>query len=209
MNPLQRHVAGATVQHHGPFNEIEVPVNSDPLSAEIRDKWVRPLYFGLRHKGATEFIVEHLSEANFDLVETLLCHFDWRSRATGGYLAALLNLKQSEEHIGRLLLRSDVCYAGFGYCVAIATFNTPAGVNFLNQYLDYYLKRPELFFDQNHAMAALKYLDEINGTENLTLHKANWNDFVIGKQNWDLEKSIQGFREYMALLLETRNRCKK
>lgn len=207
MTPLQMHVAGATVQHLGPFNEIVVPTNDEPLSAELRDKWVRPLYFGLRHDGAAEFIESHLKEANLELAKTLLCHFDWRSRKTGAHIAALLDLKELEEQIGRLLLRSDVCYAGFGYCVAIAAFNTSVGIQYLNRYLDYYLKTPELFFDQNHVMAALKYLDEVNGTKYFDLHLENWNYFIIGKQNWDIERSIRGFKEYMELFIKTKNRC--
>ncbi|WMW81108.1 DUF6000 family protein [Undibacterium cyanobacteriorum] len=207
MTPLQMHVAGATVQHLGPFGEIVVPTNTSPLSPEIRDKWVRPLYFGLRHDRAAAFVEKNLGEADLELVKVLLSHFDWRSRKTGAHLAAFLGLSDFEDQIGRLLLRSDVCYAGFGYCVAIAEFNTPIGVQYLNRYLDYYLKKPELFFDQNNVMAALKYLDEVNGTKFFDLHLGNWNDFVVGKQNWDLERSIDGFKEYVALFKDIKKRC--
>ncbi|MES2071497.1 MAG: DUF6000 family protein [Pseudomonadota bacterium] len=202
MNPILLHTAGATVQHKSPFSDLEVPVSIEPLPIDIRENWVRPLYFGLRHDHIKTFLEEHLFAANADLVRMLLTQFDWRSRTTGAHLAALLSLREFESQIGNLLLRSDVCYAGFGYCLAIASFNTTEGVEFLRKYLRYYLNRPELFFDQNIVMGALAYLDELNGTEYIKDHMQDWHTFVDGKQGWDLEKSIENFKQSMDMLLK-------
>lgn len=38
------HVAGATVRHRNPFENIEVPRNDDELSDEYIEKWVVPFY---------------------------------------------------------------------------------------------------------------------------------------------------------------------
>ena len=58
------------------------------------------------------------------MVTTLLAYFDWRPRRVGARLAALREMTGFDDHIGRLLVRSDVCYAGKGYCLALARFNT-------------------------------------------------------------------------------------
>ena len=152
MNPLELHVAGATVRHQGPFSELEVPVSSGPLPAEVRAQWVRPLYFGLQKPHVPGFLAANLSLVDDQLIDQLLTHFDWRSRVAGALLVALQRREAFADRIGRLFLRSDVCYAGATYCLALATFNTPSSIQVLKCYLDYYLERKDLWFDQNSAM---------------------------------------------------------
>jgi hypothetical protein len=53
-------------------------------------------------------------EIDEGLIVTLLSQFDWRPRITGAYFAAVKKLASLDDHIGNLLLRSDVCYAGHG-----------------------------------------------------------------------------------------------
>ncbi len=200
MNPLQLHVAGATVRHESPFAALEVPVSYELLPIEIREAWVRPLYFGLRRPHVEAFLASHLREVSDELVLQLLTHFDWRSRATGAYLAALGERTSFTEHIGRLLLRSDVCYAGAAYCEALASFNLPQGISLLERYLSYYLSRTELWFDQRHAMGALAYLDKKNNTATLSQYLPQWYDFVANKSGWDLEHAVAFFEECMEVL---------
>ena len=200
MNPLQLHTAGATVRHESPFAELEVPVIYEPLAAEIRETWVRPLYFGLGRPHIKEFLASHLPLASDELVCQLLTHFDWRSRVTGAYLAALGERASFSEHIGRLLLRSDVCYAGAAYCSALAAFDQPQGISFLEQYLSYYLGRPELWFDQHHAIGALAYLDKKNNTNKLSQYLPQWHAFVANKSGWSLENAVASFAEGMEVL---------
>ena len=89
MNPVELHVAGATVQHRSPFSEIEVPTRKEFPPVEIREKWVRPLYFGLDKEHVDDFLEKHLSEADPELIGELLTYFEWRTRTTGALLAAL------------------------------------------------------------------------------------------------------------------------
>jgi hypothetical protein len=134
---LELHVAGATVQHEGPFSEIYVPVSYE-LSSRLVNTWVKPLYFGLEQEGVEIFLKQHLNEVDADVVDALLTQFNWRCRIAGAYLIALKKLGEYEIWIGKLLLRSDVCFAGKGYCLAIATLNTNLGVEYLQKYLAYY-----------------------------------------------------------------------
>ncbi len=204
MNELQLHIAGATVRHRSPFEEISVRTDAQPLPTEVRERWVRPLYFGLRKPGAIDFINTNLGDADDQLIDQLLGQFDWRPRTVGALLAALLNRHPFTNHIGALLLRSDVCYAGHAYCIALASFKSPESISFLNRYLEYYLTRPELFFDQIHAMSALAWIDSELHTSYLNDHIPAWERFVEGKSAWNLEKSCNVFSETMAIVSKIR-----
>lgn len=200
MNLIQLHTAGATVRHSSPFSDIAVPMSREPLSAEIRDEWVRPLYFGMRQPHVRSFLASHISLVSDDLVSQLLTHFDWRTRVSAAYLAAVTGRANFRNWIGKLLLRSDVCYAGTAYCVALAEFDDDESVDVLRQYLNYYLERKELWFDQGDAMAALVYLDTVRHTDVASAYKDRWSLFVSDKPNWNLEKKIIDFAENMTLL---------
>ncbi|HEY0557070.1 MAG TPA: DUF6000 family protein [Thermoanaerobaculia bacterium] len=197
MNRVQLHVAGATVRHQSPFSDLEVPVIYGPPPAEIIETWVRPLYFGLRQPQVEAFLATHLPRVGDELIHQLLSHFDWRPRSCGAYLAALTHRTAFADHLGRLLVRSDVCFAGKAYALALAALDEPAGNAYLEEYLDYYLQRIDLWFDQGEVMAALAYLDKKNGTDRLSRYLPLWHAFVADKKSWELGKSIAFFEENM------------
>ena len=62
--------------------------------------------------------------------------------------------------------------------MTLAIFNTKQVIDTFNQYLQYYLNRPQLHFDQGTVITALKYLDEVNGTDHHTKHLQNWINFL-------------------------------
>lgn len=113
------------------------------------------------------------------------------------------NLNEFEEIIGNHLLKSEVCYSGSGYCLALATFGTENSKNFLKKYLDYYLTRKDLWFDQGDALSALFWMDE-NEAEK---YEIIWQDFVADKPHWNLEKSKERFAESMKILDEIRKKA--
>lgn len=133
-----------------------------------------------------------------DIVLRLLAEPDWRPRQVAAYLIALKRLPDFDDVIGRLLLRSDVCIAGRAYCLALTESNTPAARGYLQRYLDYYLTRPELRFDQDQAMAAIALLDQINKTDMLPEYRDRWNAFVADKPSLNLQRSIERFRSELA-----------
>ena len=106
MNLLDRHVAGATVSHISPFAELHVAVNDQMLPVDVRETWVRPLYFGLRQPHVKEFIAGQIHLVSDEIISQLLENFDWRPRTVAAYLAALTGRATFTTHIGRLLLRS-------------------------------------------------------------------------------------------------------
>ena len=122
-----------------------------------------------------------------------------------GYFAAIENFIDLEDHIGRLFLRSDVCFAGQGYALALGMFNTPKSIEFLKKYLDHYLSRKDLYFDQLDAMAALHYTDSINGTSNFDDYLKLWKDYISDKPNHDLKKAIKQFKKDIGSAKRIRN----
>ncbi|MFJ9843722.1 DUF6000 family protein [Kitasatospora sp. NPDC101155] len=89
----------------------------------------------------------------------------WRERKTAAWLIAVSRRTEFRTRIGELLLASEGPYAGAAYCVALAVFATEADAQLLDAYLERYLRRPDLFYDQAFAMAALLRLDDESGRE--------------------------------------------
>ena len=196
-DPLSLHVAGATVRHRGPFSGLVVPPPGPPPSQEFVDRWVAPFYLNLP---GPEFDAEFdrvSADIDAPLVETLLREFNWRHRIVGGYFAAIRNIVEAEDLIGTLLLRSDLCYAGQGYCLALARCGNASALRYLTTYLDYYLDRPDLWYDQGDAMGAVAYLDRVHGRNDLARFLPRWHRFVADKPNWKIGPQIEYFSGWM------------
>jgi hypothetical protein len=193
------HVSGATVRHRNPFEDIAVPRNEERSSKEFVDKWVVPFYMSSL-SNADEATITAFADASKeispDIVKKLLGDFDWRMRITGAFFCAINDYKETEDVIGKHLLKSEVCYAGFGYCLALASFGSSTAKDYLTTYLDYYLDRKDLWFDQAQAFCALEYLDKDRAGR--LLYK--WNSFVADKEHWNLEKSRERFNNCLFTL---------
>jgi hypothetical protein len=205
---IRRHVRGATVVHQSPFSSIEVPQIKDLLSTEEIEKWVVPFYrvsFANRSADFMLALKAIYQEITLEIVNRLFSDYNWRPRITAAFFASLKRYESLEEHIGKLLLRSDLCFAGKQYCVALAEFNTLNGIRYLTEYLDYYLTRPDLDYDQGDAMAAIAYLDEKNKTDLLTSYKPLLESYAQNKPYMpELNKCIERFKRAMDSLHQCR-----
>src|SRR5687768_8634138 len=163
---IARHRAGATVVHKSPFNNLKTPFETKSLSQDFILKWVAPFYLQrlMENDNYETAFLERKNEVNPEIVKQLLGYFDWRTRITGAYFASILGYKQFEDFIGIHLLKSEVCYAAEGYLTALASFNTSNSIEYIVKYLDYYLHKKDLWFDQGDAMSALLWLDKKNKT---------------------------------------------
>ncbi|MEU6215307.1 DUF6000 family protein [Streptomyces sp. NPDC047023] len=92
---------------------------------------------------------------------TILFAGSWRERRTAAWLAAVSRRDHFRELLGALLLESEVCCAGGAYCVALASFGTARDADLLAAYLDRYLRRPDLAYDQPTAMGAMAYTESV------------------------------------------------
>lgn len=191
------HVADATVVHKSPFASLEVPVILGDPPAKLISRWIKPLYMSFLEPDSEPIIAELWPEMDYGSTLTLLSYHNWRPRIVGAYIVAARKIHELTELIGKLLLRSDVCYAGRGYCLALARLNTPLSRQYLHQYLDYYLTRNDLWFDQSEAMGAIAYLDSVNGTKELSQFVARWDAFIQNKPQWNLARSSATFSQQM------------
>ncbi|MFD1275570.1 DUF6000 family protein [Streptomyces kaempferi] len=83
----------------------------------------------------------------------------WRERRTAAWLVAVSRQTEFRECLGELLLASEVCCVGLAYSVALASFGTARDADLLAAYLDRYLCRPDLAYDQTVVMGALQFID--------------------------------------------------
>ncbi|MGE7386971.1 DUF6000 family protein [Streptomyces sp. NPDC004126] len=116
-----------------------------------------------RERFARGLIADAASIPDADL-ETLL-ERGWRPRVTAAWLIGVGLRTAFRERIGTLLLDSEVCYAGSGYCFALARFGTAEDAGILTAYLDRYLPQTGLDYDQGAALGALLHLDARLGTD--------------------------------------------
>jgi hypothetical protein len=109
---------------------------------------------------------------------SMLLEGGWRERRTAAWLIAVSGRTEFRERLGELLLASEVCCAGLAYCVALASFGTPDDADLLANYLDRYLQRPDLDYDQAVAMGALLYID-------LNIGADRAGPFLVSEGLWD------------------------
>ncbi|OQR59701.1 hypothetical protein B6E66_34015 [Streptomyces maremycinicus] len=126
----------------------------------------------------------------------------WRERTTAAWLIAVARRTEFRERLGELLLASEVPYAGQAYCVALAGFGTPADVAPLVAYLDRYLPRPDLHYDQEAALGALLLLDAklaADHTARFLAPNGLWQQWTDGPPGRDLDTPDR-YREFIGQL---------
>jgi len=203
---MRLHSAGATVRHKSPFDDLEIPIRDDSISQEELMKWVYPNPGGITKLNESNDFIELCRNVTPEIVLSLLGEFNWRHRITAACYVAVLELREFEAAIGNLLLKSEVCFAGRGYVVALASLNSEHSVSFISRYLDYYLIQKDKWFDQGDAMGALAWLDKTNGTSFLESKLGLWNEFIENKEYWKLDKFVEGFEERMRIVSHIRER---
>ncbi|MFD8210518.1 DUF6000 family protein [Streptomyces sp. NPDC059695] len=108
-------------------------------------------------------IAEDAAAVTDEELDALLA-YEWRSRFTAAWLIGVDRRDRFRERLGALLLASEVCYAGGAYCFALARLGTRADAELLTAYLDRYLPRTDLRYDQPKALGSLLRLDAALGT---------------------------------------------
>lgn len=114
----------------------------------------------------------------------------WRERKTAAWLVAVAGRSEFRDRLGELLLASEGPYAGQAYCVALAVFGTRADADLLVAYLDRYLRRPDLYYDQTAALGALLLLDAKLGADHAARFLAPdglWQHWIDGPPSKDRE----------------------
>jgi hypothetical protein len=199
---IKLHVAGATVRHMPPFDDLNPFKNEFELTQDFIDKWVIPFCLNIGHTD-NEWINKLTSvkkEITTDIIKKNLGDFNWPTRQTGAFFSAITNQTQFIDIIGTHLLKSEVCYAGGVYCKVLASFNLTKCVDYLNLYLDYYLTKHDFWFDQRDAMEAILYLDKINSTNHFDRHISNWTEFIKNKPYWDKQIKTENLEKQLDVI---------
>jgi hypothetical protein len=193
------HVAGATSRSYTPFEQLATYRNQEELSDEFIDKWVMEFYMvsiaNLDDQTFAAF-VQASKEVTPDVVKQLLGDFDWRPRIVGAYFAAIKGYQEFTDIIGVHLLQSEVCYAGAGYALAFAMFQSERAQDYLKAYLEYYLKQADLWYDQADVLAALHVLNHAEAATYLV----SWQAYTADKPNHRLENTIEWLRKSMKMV---------
>ncbi|MGW0711079.1 DUF6000 family protein [Streptomyces sp. NPDC002643] len=122
----------------------------------------------LRFEGATRrrflhpLLVDASSITDADLDRLL--SVGWRPRLTAAWLIGISRRTSYRARLGDMLLDSEVMFAGLGYCFALARFGTHEDAEILTAYLNRYLPRTDLNYDQPVVMGTLLRLDSHLGT---------------------------------------------
>jgi hypothetical protein len=181
-------------------------MSSPTASLEIhvlRDAFVRPLYLRLLHGNFT-----HLSEADGEgfrraaasaasaisdeQIRRLLTERDWRPRLCAAWFTGLSNRTSFIRLIAEMLLASEFCYAGQGYCAALGLIGGDESARVLRSYLETYLPLNGRIYDQDWAVALVEGAPPPEFVE-----KALWQD---GDYFLDPAKGIEHFSEIVSYL---------
>lgn len=126
----------------------------------------------------------------------------WRERKTAAWLIAVADRTEFRERLGELLLASEGPYAGQAYCIALATFGTAADADLLVAYLDRYLPRLDLYYDQAPALGTLLLLDARLGASQATRFLTPdglWQQWIDGPPSKNHD-SPDSYREFISQL---------
>lgn len=198
------------MRHQAPFDHLTSHVNGFELSREFIQKWIQPFYMNVGHSFGhkDEEWLGNLRnikcEITADVISKALGDFNWRTRQTGAFFAAMTNDPSFIDVIGTHLLKSELTYAGRAYCYVLASFNTPECINYLRRYLDYYLTRPDLWFDQDAAIETLLFLDSVNSTTHFPQYEAAWRAMWQARQRERDEIDIDTVTQQVQVIEEMR-----
>lgn len=217
-NEMSLHSAGATVRHSSIFTHLESYRNNFLLSQEFIDQWVLPFYMKIRHPSGSwaEEIKDLKGEITEEVTLNLLGDFNWRTRTVGAYLSAVKNYQNQIDIIGTHFLKSEVCYSGDLYALILAFYNNEKTMEYLDQYLTYYLQKPHLYFDQENVLETVAYLDQVNKTNHLLKYVDQWKNMTeYRNRGYKIEESfeiqdsrINRITEQVHLLKELQEYCR-
>ncbi|MFG3013910.1 DUF6000 family protein [Streptomyces cinerochromogenes] len=157
-----------------------------------------------------ELFVRELVQAAGEITPAelgILFEGGWRERRTASWLVAVAGRTEFRSRIGELLLAGGGPY-GAAYCITLATFGTSADADLLCRYLDRYLLRPDLGYDQTFPLSTLLHLDAARGTDRASRYLAagglwqQWSDAMPG-----MVRDPQEYRQVVDQLCSFASEC--
>jgi hypothetical protein len=180
---------------------------------EFIKNWVAPYYLYILH-GNYCYLLKDDEQTSFnknvkkallalddEIVQRLLSG-GWREQITGSWFCGLKGWSQYADEIGTKLIESKMTYAGQAHCFALACFANDKSVKFFTEYLNIYLPKINLHYDQGWVMPALIWVDEKNKTDYASQYLKSgglWEKFIADKDSdsWQLEYRREYFWNLM------------
>ena len=108
---IRLHSAGATVRHNSNFADLVSFTNRAELTQEFVDTWTVPFYMriGDTSNDWLTHLIKTRDKITKEIVLKLLGDFNWRTRQTGAFFAAIKNFTDLTDIIGTHFLKSEVC----------------------------------------------------------------------------------------------------
>ena len=177
------------------------------------NNWVAPYYLHILH-GNYYYLLKDDEQVSFnekvrkallvlddESIQRLLSG-DGREQITGSWFCGLKGWSQYADEIGAKLVESKMTYAGQGHCFALACFANDKSVKYLTEYLNIYLPRTNLHYDQAWVMPALLWVDKQNNTNNASQYLDSgglWEKFIADKDSdlWQIDYRQEYFWNLM------------
>ena len=186
-----------------PFSELKSFHTKNEFDEDFYEKFVEPFY-AVRIINLPDFKKDYIKikkEVNSEIVKRIIGENNWREKIVGAFFCAIENLTEFEDIIGISFLKSEFVYQGKGFALALASFSSEKSINYLKKYLDYYLTRQDLEYDQNYAMSALKWIDEKTKSEHTEEYKQKYAEWEKGSKR-KFESYYNEFTEQMLIIEE-------
>jgi len=187
-----------------PFNNLQSFKINFSFDEDFYDRFYDPFY-AVRLTNLPDFKADYdkiREEVSHDVIRWQLGGNDWRSRMIGAFFSAIESEIYFEDIIGVHLLKSEFVYEGIGHSMALASFNTEKSRMYLKMYLDFYLKRTDLRYNQDYVYSALVWTDKMNKTEEAKPYLELFNKWIIGTRCVDFY--LQEFQDQMNYLNQIR-----
>jgi hypothetical protein len=142
---------------------------------------------------------ERITDAELEILLTS----EWRARLTASWLIAASRRATYVDRLGRLLISSELTFAGQGYCVALARIGTESAQDHLVRYLDHWLPQTECRYDQAWAMSALVIVDRKLGSElsaRFLQPGGLWDAWA--REEWPTDQQVRFLSDLLALIDE-------
>jgi len=107
----------------------------------------------------TQAIVTAAKTISDERIDKLLTNREWRGRLGASWFIGLSGRAHFVPIIGKLLLASELAYAGQGYCMALALIGGDESAQLLRTYLEIYLPPMGRFYNQDWAIGALAHIE--------------------------------------------------
>ena len=120
----------------------------------------------------------------------------WREGLMASWWAAVWRWPETPGQVEPLLIPSRSCFEGQAHCLALAQINSPRCRQILARYLDEYLPRPDLDYDQPWAMAAMTLACIGAGKNEPERFKVAWEQWATGTHH-----NLGGYLEVMRRML--------